>query len=93
MSGAPEGRNATWFHKGFALLFIIFCVELGVFLFFYPWTTQWTQSSIPVAIALLRPFWRNGYVRGAVSGLGVLNLWIAVAEVFRLRRFSSPGEN
>jgi len=28
-------------------------------------------------------------VRGAISGLGVVNLYISLGEVFRLRRFSS----
>ena len=30
----------------------------------------------------------NAYVRGAVSGVGVLNLYISFLEIFRLRRFS-----
>ena len=41
-----------------------------------------------MCLALLRGVWLNGYFRGAVSGLGVLDLWIALGEVFRLRRFS-----
>jgi hypothetical protein len=28
------------------------------------------------------------YVRGAISGLGMVNLYISLGEVFRLRRFS-----
>jgi hypothetical protein len=28
------------------------------------------------------------YVRGAVSGLGVANLYISFAEIFRLKRFA-----
>ncbi len=81
-------RNGTWTQKGFALLFIIFCMELGVFLLFFPWTEQWMQSFVPASIPALRAMWLNGYFRGGVSGLGVLNLWIALTEIFRLRRFS-----
>ncbi len=83
---------ATWVHKGFALLFIIFCMELGVVLLFYPWTQQWAESPIPALVAPLRGFWHSGYFRGAVSGLGLLNLWIALTEIFRLRRFSPPDD-
>ncbi len=36
----------------------------------------------------LRPFWDNLYVRGAISGIGVVNLYIALVELFRLRRFA-----
>ena len=35
-----------------------------------------------------RQYWDNAYLRGAVSGLGVLNVYISLAEIFRLRRFS-----
>ena len=33
-------------------------------------------------------FWDNSYVRGAISGLGVVNLYISFLEIFRLRRFA-----
>src|SRR5205085_2785100 len=33
-------------------------------------------------------YWENMYVRGAVSGLGVVNLYISFLEIFRLRRFA-----
>ncbi len=32
--------------------------------------------------------WDNFYLRGAVSGLGVVNLYIAMLELYRLRRFA-----
>ena len=90
MSVTAQTQKSTWVQKGFALLLIIFCMELGVFLMFYPWTDQWTQNVFPARVSLLRPIWLNGYFRGALSGLGVLNLWISLVEVFRLRRFSPP---
>ena len=33
-----------------------------------------------------RTFWLSSYVRGAVSGLGLVNLWIAIAEGLKLVR-------
>jgi hypothetical protein len=33
-------------------------------------------------------YWFNAYVRGAVSGLGIVNVYIALLEIFRLRRFA-----
>jgi hypothetical protein len=35
-----------------------------------------------------RSIWLSPYFRGAVSGLGLLNIIIALGEVFGLRRFS-----
>ena len=87
-------RGSDWVSKGFALLFIIFCMELGLVLLFYPWMDRWTQNYIPAHIPAIREAWASGYFRGVVSGLGLLNLWISLTEIFRLRRFSahSTGE-
>jgi hypothetical protein len=32
-------------------------------------------------------YWENAYFRGAVSGLGVVNLYISFIEMVRLRRY------
>ena len=32
--------------------------------------------------AVLYDFTRSGYIRGAVSGLGIINLWVGIVEVF-----------
>ena len=53
------------------VIYIIFCFEMGVFLFVLPWVS---------AIAM------NYFVRGAVSGVGLADIWLAIYEVWRLRR-------
>ena len=79
----------TWFQRLTSVLFIIFCFELGLFLLIYPWTDGWTDNyfawAAPGAMQThWHEFWNNTYVRGALSGLGAVNLWIALAEVFRM---------
>ena len=80
----PEYR---WFHKMTAVLFITFCLEIGFFLLVFPWTDYWGNNFFASLIPRFAPYWDNLYVRGAVSGLGVVNLYISFVEVFRLRRF------
>lgn len=78
-----------WYQKLFGLLAVIFCFEIGVFLLVFPWVSDWELnyfSSIPFLDAQI---WASPYFRGAISGLGVLNIYISFIEVFRLRRFSS----
>ncbi len=78
-------ETPSWIHKGFTVLFIVFCLELGLFLVVYPWTVPWKVNFIPALAPVFRPLWMNGYFRGAVSGLGMLNLWVALVEIFQLR--------
>ena len=85
----PIPPGPTWFQRLSAILFIIFCFELGLFLLIYPWTDAWTDNYFSVAApdtlrSVWRELWNNSYVRGGVSGLGLVNIWIAVAEVFQL---------
>lgn len=88
----PERPPVHWFHKVSAVLFIIFCLELGLFLVIYPWTTEW-ETNLFAGILLLKiprwnEYWLNSYFRGAISGIGLLDLYISIGEIFRLRRFS-----
>ncbi len=89
-------RGSGWFHRLTSVFFIIFCFELGLFLLIYPWTDGWTDNYFAWAVqgsvqTHWHEFWDNGYMRGCISGVGVVNLWIAVAEVFRM--FARPPAN
>lgn len=77
-----------WYHKFSALLLIIFCLEIGLFLLVFPWTDSWENSFFAVLVPEWHGYWANAYLRGAVSGIGVLNLYISFLEIFRLRRFA-----
>jgi hypothetical protein len=84
---SPTGPS--WLQRLSSVLIVIFCLELGLFLLIYPWTDGWSDNYFAWAVQgsarlTWHSFWVNSYVRGAVSGMGAVNLWIAVAEVFRL---------
>jgi hypothetical protein len=89
---APQAPADTphyrWYHVAMALIFIVFCLELGMFLVIFPWSDFWDQSLFSAFAPAWRQYWENTYLRGAVSGLGIVNVYIALAEIFRLRRFS-----
>jgi hypothetical protein len=45
----------------------------------------WDQNPLFQQFPTLASFAANGAVRGVVSGLGLLNLWIALRDVLRHR--------
>lgn len=83
---APAPRY-RWYHKAGAVLFITLCLDVGLVLLIFPWTEYW--DNFAAFVHAWSPYVDNLYVRGAISGLGVVNLFISLGEVFRLRRFSS----
>jgi hypothetical protein len=82
----PVHIRHTWYHKLGILLFVIVCFEVGAFLTVFPWTPQWDSNSVATLFPMLRDLWASSYFRGALSGLGLLNIYISLGEVARLRR-------
>jgi hypothetical protein len=63
------------------LLFTAFFIEVGLLLIVIPWSKFWDRNYFAALYPLLRPVITNDFVRGAVSGLGVLNLLAGFAEL------------
>ena len=89
----PETRSPHhWYHKVSAFLFILFCLEVGLFLVIFPWTDKWDDNLFATILSNAIPhwsqYWQSTYLRGATSGIGLIDLYICFAEIFRLRRFA-----
>lgn len=93
----PPQPVYRWYHKVAAVIFIVFCLEIGVVLLVLPWSEYWDNNffaNFLTSWALeWTELWRNAYFRGAVSGLGIINIVISVSELFRMRRFHASGED
>jgi hypothetical protein len=63
------------------LILVAFFVEVGLLLIILPWSSLWERNYFVSAVPMLRPFVANEFVRGAVSGLGILNLVAGLAEL------------
>jgi hypothetical protein len=66
-----------------AVAFILFCFEIGLFLIFVPWSQLWENNVLLTYSFLLRSLLLNNFVRGAVSGLGVVDLFLGLGELNR----------
>ena len=63
------------------LLLIIFFVEVGLVLAVAPWSAYWERNYFAGLTPLLHAVITNSFFRGAVSGLGVVNLAAAISEL------------
>jgi len=66
------------------LLFLAYFVEVGLVLLVVPWSPFWDRNYFLELWPALEQVTRSNLVRGAVSGLGVVNLWAAMAELATL---------
>lgn len=63
------------------LVLIVFYIEVGLVLTVVPWSTYWERNYFADLIPLLHVITTNDFFRGAVSGLGVVNLVAALSEL------------
>ena len=88
------------------IFYIILCLEIGIFLTVLPWWPQgmWGLSdwgnnyfllyaARATGIQGLQAVVASGWVRGAVSGVGLLNLGIAVWEIFHFKQTVTKLQN
>ena len=80
------------------IFYIILCLEIGIVLTVLPWVphgwfglSDWSNNYFLLLAAHkagygVQRFVASGWVRGAVSGLGILNLGMGVWEVMNFRQ-------
>jgi hypothetical protein len=73
------------------LCFALFSFEIGIFLVVFPWMDNWTLSYFPGAFPRLEDLWDEPALKGALSGLGVVNIYVAILQLLRLFRRSDPA--
>lgn len=87
-ASVPEAERPrlAWHQKLGILVFVLFCFEVGLFLLVFPWLQAWDVSWFAGMSPRMHEFWVSPFFRGALSGLGLVNIFISFAEIGRLRR-------
>jgi hypothetical protein len=79
------------------IFYILLCLEAGIFLTLLPWWQPWgmgdwgdnfflVMAAQKTGLIGLQRAVASGWVRGAVTGLGLLNLSMAFWEIFHFRQ-------
>ena len=63
------------------LVSVAFFLEIGLLLLVLPWSGFWDRNYFVSAWPELGPIITNNFVRGAVTGLGVVNLCAGAADL------------
>lgn len=71
-------------NRALRILLLLVWLELGLLLVLVPWSEVWQTNYFLIQFPALGGVLRSPYLRGAISGLGVLNVFLAL-ESFRQR--------
>jgi hypothetical protein len=73
------------------LLLVVFFFEIGLVLLVIPWLAFWDRNYFGQLVPPLGAFMTNNFVRGAVSGLGVINIIAGGVELVSMLLTRSAG--
>ena len=96
-AGRKKRYNARMVARLTVIFFIVLCLEAGIALTLLPWISfgglgDWGDNYLlafvveKTGMPVLRSAVSSGWVRGAVTGLGILNLFIAFWELAHFNR-------
>jgi len=83
----PAARvRPRWLSRLLTICFALFAFEVGMFLVVFPWMDSWNFNYFQELFPSIQDFWSDPYFRGTLSGLGLLNIYVACRafiQVFR----------
>lgn len=83
---ANPQRIPHWLIRAELFLRVLLRLYIGIAVCYAPWSSLfWDQNPLFLQFPTLGIYAANGAVRGIVSGLGLLNLWIAFQDAIRSR--------
>ncbi len=88
-SNPPSPRpKIGWQRRLLRISLALFIFEIGAFLVVFPWTENWNLNYFQTVVPALQDLWYQPSFRGAVTGLGFVNIYIACLQVIHSFRRS-----
>jgi len=77
---SPASAEGRW-QRVLLALQIVLTLEFGLLLLIVPWSSLWDHNALLTHFPAARHWMLSRPMRGAVSSLGLLNLWLGTGEV------------
>ena len=72
-------------------VFLVYCLEAGLFLLLSPWLAAWNHAVLLVPFGPVRAFMLTSWMRATISGFGLLHLVWSAHDLDLFLHRHSPG--
>jgi len=80
----------VWLQRLSLAVLVVFCLLLGGVLACLPWSPRlWDQNGWILSHPALAAVLHQGWVRGLVTGFGLIDIWIGISELLHYRDYRS----
>jgi hypothetical protein len=93
IASEPGKPHLRAFELVFKALYIIFSLFFGIFLLTLPWQQTWENNSIVLTYPQVRAVVANSFFKGAILGLGIVNILIGIQEIVQISKASKDDDS
>lgn len=84
----PSAPAPVWLQRMSLVVLVLFCFYIGALMAVLPWSPRyWDQNAWLLAHPAVEAVLQMGWVRGLVTGVGLIDIWIGVSELLHYRDF------
>lgn len=88
MAHAGPAAAPVWLQRLSLVVLVLFCFYIGGLLAVLPWSERyWSENAWAMAHPMVDAVVQQGWLRGIVSGLGLIDIWIGVSELLHYRDY------
>ena len=88
LPGEDPAPAPVWLQRLSLVVLVIFCFYIGGLLALLPWSPRyWEQNGWLMGHPAVDAILQRGWVRGLVSGIGLLDVWIGISEMLHYRDY------
>jgi hypothetical protein len=83
---AEPAKPGVWAQRLFRWIEAALCVWTGALVMILPWLRLWTENPLLTPWPTLKQVLTSTFVRGVISGVGLLDVWAGVFDAVHTRR-------
>jgi hypothetical protein len=82
---APPAHPPVWAQRLLLVVEVAVAVWAGLLVMALPWTRLWTENPLLAGWPTLKDFLDQNFVRGLISGIGLVDIWMGISEAVQYR--------
>jgi hypothetical protein len=93
-SDTTQGKPAlpdpapVWLQRMSLVVLVLFCFYIGALMTILPWSPRyWDHNAWLLGHPAVETVLQSGWVRGLITGIGLIDVWIGVSELLHYRDY------
>jgi hypothetical protein len=82
---SPPSHPPVWTQRLLLVVEVAIAVWAGMLVMVLPWTHLWTDNPLLTGWPSLKFILNQSFVRGMISGVGLVDVWMGVSEAVHYR--------